>query len=147
MRIEDEIKSSFPDVYQKTMVNIYYTANWLNYKNAQLLKEYGLSIQQYNILRILRGAQKPCSILTLTQRMLDKSSNASRLVDKLKQKKLVSRVTNKQDRRAVLVSITDKGLELLKELDDKMKQFSKTICHISDEKLQELNMLLDELRN
>src|SRR5687768_15575147 len=111
MELEKEIQQSkFQNEYQKLLLNIIFTASWLNLRNTQRLKPYGISPQQYNILRILRGQYpKSATVTLLTERMLDKSSNASRLVEKLRMKQLLDRCEGPEDRRAVNVRITDKG--------------------------------------
>lgn len=122
MKIEDEIKQkSFSSPYQKMMLNIYFTSSWFGTQTARILKPYRLTLQQYNVLRILRGQHtKPASVGLIQERMLDKSSNASRLIDKLLLKKLVDRKTCPSDRRQMEIRITQKGLDLLAELDNKM---------------------------
>ena len=149
MKIEDEIKQPiFKNEYSKMVINIMFTSNWINQKVHCFLKEFDLSPQQFNILRILRG-QYPGSttITTIQERMLDKMSNASRLVEKLRIKGFVTRDTDDSDRRQVKVKITEAGLELLKKTDslnDKHNNFSDTI---TPEEAQTLNYLLDKLRD
>lgn len=148
MEIGKEIKQSkFKNEYQKLAINILYTSSWLNTKHSALLKPYGISSQQFNILRILRGQfPKPATVNLLIDRMLDKSSNASRLVEKLRQKKLVERATCPEDRRAVNVIITEKGLELLNQLDKEEGNLHKEMGHITEKEAGQLNNLLDKLR-
>src|SRR5471030_1407122 len=123
MRIDDEIQSSkFEDNYQKAIINIFYTEGWLsNFLRAEFEK-FNITQQQFNILRILRG-QYPCqaTVNLLKERMIDKMSDASRIVDRLVQKGLVSRCTNRKDRRAVDIRISDTGLEILGKLDIEFK--------------------------
>src|SRR5580704_15288280 len=115
MRIDDEIQSSkFEDNYHKAVININYTYSWLNNFLRERFEKYNLTRQQFNILRILRGQYpKPATVNLLKERMVDKMSDASRIVDRLVQKELVSRCTNTRDRRAVDVRISEKGLEIL----------------------------------
>lgn len=120
MSIETDIKQGTPfkSPHHRVVVNLIYTANWLTGNQTQLLKPSKITLQQYNVLRILRGQYpNPIKVSDITERMLDKMSNASRLVDKLVAKKLVLRTECPSDRRAVDVVITEKGLELLKQLD------------------------------
>lgn len=149
MRLEEEIvQKKFKSETQKAVVNIIFTSNWLNGIHHAYIKPFGLTQQQYNILRILRGqSPKPATIRLLTERMLDKMSNASRLVEKLRQKDLVERVICENDRRQVNVSITQKGLDLLKEMDGVMDGISNEFLGaITDEEALELNRILDKMR-
>lgn len=148
MEIGKEIKQSkFKSEHQKMLINILFTSNWLNAKHATGLKPYGISSQQYNLLRILRGQHpKPASVNLLIDRMLDKSSNASRLVEKLRLKKLVERTVCPEDRRAVNVIITQKGLDLLAELDKNEGGMLKELKNLSEKEAEQINFLLDKLR-
>ena len=112
MKIEEEIKQrSFKDVYHKVYINLIFTSGWLQEQQATIFKKYGLTLPQFNILRILRGQHpKPATLNLLIERMLDKTSNASRIVDKLEAKELVTRHQCPNDRRTVDIIITDKGL-------------------------------------
>jgi DNA-binding MarR family transcriptional regulator len=149
MKIEEEIQQGkFSSEFQKAHVNILFTAAWLNQESTKILKPYGISVQQFNILRILKGMNpKPATIKILTERMIDKMSNASRLVDKLEQKGLVTRTECDSDRRRVDVSITIKGLSLI---DDASKAMQETM-HVKAgtltiENARSLNELLDQIR-
>ena len=149
MKLEDEIKQSrFKDEYQKVGINILFTASWLNKINSEALKPYNISIQQFNILRILRGlGGKPASIKLLTERMIDKMSNASRLVDKLKAKGLVERVECPKDRRQVDILITDKGLVQVEKASEELESnLLDSLSNLSEPEAKNLNSLLDKLR-
>jgi DNA-binding MarR family transcriptional regulator len=148
MKIEEEIKQlKFKNVHQKAIINIIYTSNWLNQQHHKMLKPYGISIQQYNILRILKGQYpKPASVNLLIERMLDKMSNASRLVEKLKQKKLVERRECPDDRRQVDVIITNKGLDVLESIDTHMINLEKKYFTINEKEAETLSDILDKLR-
>jgi len=147
--IQEEIKTkSFLTAHHKVMVNLTYTHSWLQLKHVEWLKPYGLSIQQFNILRILRGQYPtPASVNLLIDRMVDKNSNASRLVEKLRIKELVIRKPNETDRRQVDIFITDDGLALLDKLDKKYIEFEKQFHHLSSDEADILSNLLDKLRN
>jgi len=148
MKIEDEIKQSrFKNDFHRLSVNLMYTHSWLHLKNQAHLKPFGITIQQYNILRILRG-QYPgtATVNLLIERMLDKMSNASRLVEKLRKKGLVQRNTCENDRRAVDVIITTQGLELLDEIEKCDKKWEKQFHVLSAQEVRTLNNLLDKLR-
>lgn len=148
MKIEDAIKQSkFKNEHQKVAINIFYTHGWLNSIHLSMFKKHGISPQQYNILRILRGQYpKPVTVNLLIERMLDKNSNASRLVEKLRLKNYAERTICKEDRRAVNVTITQKGLDLLKTLDSVDDDLQKKLGNISISEAKKLNSLLDKLR-
>ena len=148
MKLEDEIKQSkFRNEYHKLGVNIVYTANWLSLHHSKQCKEYDITPEQFNILRILRGQHpKPATVNLMIERMLNKMSNVSRLVEKLRKKGLVERQISKEDRRACDVLITKKGLDLLQELDKAEKEWHKRISHLSEAEAEKLNALLDKLR-
>ena len=148
MELEKEIhQTKFEHEYQKLMLNLIFTSNWLNLKHTQRLKPYGISPQQFNILRILRGQYPNSATVTLlTDRMLDKSSNASRLVEKLRQKGLVDRCICPEDRRAVNVKITQKGLDLLKTLDAQSDYMHRDLQQLTEEEARVVNQMLDRVR-
>ncbi len=148
MEIGKEIKQKkFKSEHQKMLINIFFTSSWLGSKHACTIKPYSISSQQFNILRILRGQYpKPATVNLLIDRMLDKNSNASRLVEKLRLKKLVERAVCCEDRRAVNVAITQKGLDLLIELDKQESAFIKELKTISEKEAEQINLLLDKLR-
>ena len=149
MKLEDEIQQKkFKSIEQKLMLNLIYTTNWLTAKQDSLFKDSDVTVQQYNVLRILRGQYPtPCSIKLIKERMLDRMSDTSRIVDKLFIKKLLERNECPNDRRSVNVIITDKGLELLKSLDyidELAKQNTKSLTQVE---INTLNDLLDKLRD
>ena len=148
MEIGKEIKQAkFKNEHQKMLINILFTSGWLSSVHACSLKPYGISSQQFNILRIRRGQHpKPATVNLLIERMLDKNSNASRLVEKLRLKKLVERATCPDDRRAVNVIITEKGLNLLAELDKQENTILKELKNLSEKEAEQLNTLLDKIR-
>ncbi len=148
MRIEDEIQQSkFESEDQKLYVNLLYTASWLNVRHNKFFKTYGLSAQQYNVLRILKGQfPKPGNVNLLRERMIDKESNTSRLVDKLVLKNYVTRKPNEDDRRQVDVYITDKGIALLEEISIYLNSEHSVLSKISDKEMKQINDLLDKLR-
>jgi len=151
MKIEEAIKQEkpFKDIQNKAMINLLYTASWLQTIMNLAIKPFNISIQQYNILRILKG-QHPysASIKLLQERMLDKMSNASRLVEKLYEKKLVDRVICPNDRRRVEVTILDEGLIVLENATIALDKILKEkINQFSNDDSQNLNDLLDKFRN
>jgi DNA-binding MarR family transcriptional regulator len=149
MKIEEEIQqSAFRSEYQKAYINLMFTSSRLQMAQSGLFKPFGVTLPQYNILRILRGQHpKPATVNLLIERMLDKTSNASRIVDKLEAKELVTRKQCPNDRRTVDVLITDKGLELLKEMDGLEEGKSIGLKNLTIEEAEELNRLLDKIRN
>ncbi len=149
MKIEEEIKQKhFQSEYQKAVLNIKVTASWLSgILNAQL-KPYGLSQEQYNVLRILRGQHpKPSTLGLITERMVDKMSNATRLVEKLRKSGLVTREVCAANRRKVDILITQEGLDLLSRLDPVMNSSLEQSKTLSNSELQKLNELLDRMRS
>jgi len=149
MDIEKEIGQSvsFKSDLQRAAVNILYTASWLNMKNTETLKPFALTPQQFNVLRILRGQHpKPSTINLLMQGMLDKSINASRLVDRLLEKGFVTRETNRQDKRAVDVYISQKGLDVLETIDKTVGLLESHLDHLTESEARMLSDLLDKLR-
>ena len=139
-----EINSSFQNQKVKALLNIKYTANWLDHIGNEILKPYKISEQQYNILRILRGAQNEITVTEVKERMIQKSPNTTRLMDKLCEKKLIDRKRCESDRRVVFTKINKKGLELLKSIN--MSEFDKHTNRLTESEAKLLNQLLDKLR-
>jgi len=148
MKLELEIQQSkFKNEYHKMLVNIIYTGHWIQNKVAARLKPFDITPQQFNILRILRGQHpKPARMHLLQERMLDNMSNASRLVERLKQKGLVDRKICKKDRRAVDVVITNAGLDLLDALDSTEKEWLSAFEIVNKDDVKKINQILDTLR-
>jgi DNA-binding MarR family transcriptional regulator len=147
--IEDAIKQpTFKTAAHRAQVNTIFTAAWLNQLTGQALKPFGLSLQQFNILRILRGrGGKPATVKLLTERMIDKMSNASRLVDKLKEKGFVERRECPTDRRRVDILITDAGLDMIERASEAVEASRTTaFSQLTDEEAVTLSHLLDKLR-
>ncbi|KDN54521.1 MarR family winged helix-turn-helix transcriptional regulator [Flavobacterium seoulense] len=150
MKIEDEIKSTVPlDLSKKVILNIMYTQNILGEKFNEVLKPYDLSGEQYNVLRILRGQKgNPANMCVLQERMIAKTSNTTRLVDKLLLKEFVTRNVCPDNRRKIEVLITQKGLNVLKELDPKVIEHENAFTsNLNTEELEQLNTLLEKYRN
>ncbi len=148
MKLSEEIKQKkFKSEYQKLAINLVYTANWLNYHHEKSCRKFGITSEQFNILRILRGQHpKPATVNLLIERMLNKTSNASRLVEKLRVKEMVARQTSENDRRACDVIITKKGLALLKQLDAVESEWNELLEPLSEAESKKMNQLLDKLR-
>lgn len=149
MKLEEELKmKQFESPHHRTLLNIMFTSSWLGDRMSGITKPYDISEQQYNVLRILRGQKgNPVNLMDIQQRMLHKTSNATRLVEKLRQKRLVERILCEQNRRKVEISITRKGLDLLAELDPilntKDVEMFKTL---NEKEAIMLGDLLDKLR-
>ena len=139
-----EINSTFPNERIKALLNVKFTANYFDTIGNNLLKPFNISEQQYNILRILRGAKKAITVKTVKERMVQKSPNSTRLMDKLCDKDLIERERCEHDRRVVYVKITKKGLSLLSEI--KMKDLDSYLTNISEKEAKMLNTLLDKFR-
>lgn len=148
MRIEEEIQSTnFEDNYHKVVINVSYTYGWLNNVLRCQFEKHKLTNQQFNVLRILRGQYpKPATVNLIKERMIDKMSDASRIVDRLVQKGLVSRCTNNKDRRAVDIRISEQGLEVLAKMDKEFKTKELLKNNLTEEEAVQLNDLLDKLR-
>lgn len=146
-RIDEELKSRFESEQQKAMLNVLFTANWFKSRQVELFKPFGISPQQYNILRILRGAKERVNMHCVKERMIDRSPNATRLTDKLIAKGLVERERCEEDRRVVYVRISKKGLELLSTIDKKNKLAQQQdIERLSEQDAAALNRALDAWR-
>ncbi len=149
MRLEDEIKQTkpFKDEFQKLILNINVTSSYMNALFAEKLKPMGITPHQYNVLRILKGCypESYCN-QEITQRMIDKASNATRIVDKLVEKKLVSRTENAQDRRLVNIKITQQGLELLDAFNPSSSEPYASLKALGEENARLMNAWLDQLR-
>jgi DNA-binding MarR family transcriptional regulator len=148
MSLENEINQhKFRNEYQKSAINIVYTYNWLTERMYKVFDQWEITSQQFNILRILRGAGEPLSTLQIRQRMLDRMSDTSRIVDRLVIKGLVKKSVCKNDRRLVDVVITDKGRKLLEQLDEYNDQLDDVMKNLTESEARTLNELLDKLRN
>jgi DNA-binding MarR family transcriptional regulator len=148
MSLENEINQhKFRSEYQKSAINIVYTYNWITEKMYKVFDQWDITSQQFNILRILRGAGQPLSTLQIRQRMLDKMSDTSRIVDRLVKKGLVKKSVCKMDRRLVDVIITEKGKKLLEKLDEYNDEMDKVISNLTEEEARTLNVLLDKIRS
>jgi MarR family 2-MHQ and catechol resistance regulon transcriptional repressor len=148
MGIDKDIhQNKFRNERHKAMINILFTYGWAVEKLKQFVSEEGITHQQFNILRILRGNHPtPLSTLSIRERMIDKMSDTSRIVDRLVSKGLVKKVICKKDRRLVDVSITDKGLKLLEKLDKRQDDMDGILSNLSEKEATNLSKLLDKIR-
>ncbi|MCX6174660.1 MAG: MarR family transcriptional regulator [Ignavibacteriales bacterium] len=149
MKLEQEIKQpKFRNEYHKLAVNVLYTNGWLVNLYSNLFSKHDITSNQYNILRILRGQYpNPATVNLLKERMLDKMSDASRLVERLRIKGFVKRDLSSKDRRCVDIIITEKGLHLLKEIDKLNDKHDSFLKNLSESEAKKLNNLLDKLRD
>lgn len=149
MKLEEEIKQEkFKSEHHKLMINLLFTSSWLQRMQLSLLRPYDLTPPQYNILRILRGAKgELLNLGEITSRMIDRSSNTSRLIDKLVIKKWVSRKTCPDDRRQSEICITKEGLNVLEQLDKPIDSITEQFHFLSVKETKEVNQFLDQLRN
>ena len=147
MKIDEILNTTIKSSQQRAIINIRYTSNYLNQKQNAFMAEYSLSMAQFNILRILRGANEPLSVNTVKERMLEKSPNSTRLIDKLIEKKLVERFRCDADKRILYIRITQNGLDLLTEIDEKLQGNPLFHSGLSDDEAEQLSNLLDKLRS
>lgn len=148
--IEEAIQQSrsFRNPYHKATVNLIYSGRWIINMHNELFNDFGLTIQQYNVLRILKGQYPRALTVKLIQlRMLDKASDASRVVEGLRKKGLVQRELNSEDRRRVDVIITQKGIQLLSSIEKRSEEMDRFLSNLNKEEIKVLNNLLDKIRS
>lgn len=148
MNIEKDLqqKKPFASHTQRAIVNLFFTSKFVETKLQSLHKKHGITMKQYNILRILKGAKEPISTQLIRQRMIDRMSDISRIVDRMIDKDLVSKCANCDDKRLVDISLTKKGSKLLKEIDPLEMNKKKILGSLNEKEAQELNKLLDKIR-
>ncbi len=149
MRLEDELRmEKFRTAQQRATLNILFTSTWIAEKTGECFKPFGISQEQYNVLRILKGQKgKPANLSTIQERMIHRMSNATRLVEKLKLKGYVNRVICEDNRRKVEITITEKGLELLEQIDPKLTHAEASLfTNLTDKEARDIGDLLDKLR-
>jgi DNA-binding MarR family transcriptional regulator len=139
-----DINSKFENSRVKALLNIIYTANWINSCQNEFFKPYGISPQQYNILRILNGAKEALNVQTIKDRMLERSPNTTRLMDKLCAKKLIERFSSEHDRRVVKIAITNEGKLLLDAIPKNLN--SSLLKNLEESEAEQLSNLLDKMR-
>ncbi|GAA4807855.1 MarR family transcriptional regulator [Litoribaculum gwangyangense] len=142
--ISTDINSKFPNNRVKALLNILYTANWISSCQNEFFKSYGISPQQYNILRILNGANQPLNVQIIKNRMIERSPNATRLMDKLYAKGYIDRLPCDHDRRVVKIVITPKGKDLLESIPNSFNK--ELIKNLTENEAEQLSNLLDKMR-
>ena len=148
MGLEEDIQQKkFRNEYQKAIINLLYTTGWIRERSRTVFESEDITAQQFNILRILRGSHpKPLSTQAIRERMLEKMSDTSRIVDRLIVKGLVKKVVCKSDRRLVDIQITEKGKKLLERIDPKEDELEEAMKNLSEKEATQLNSLLDKIR-
>lgn len=149
MKIEEAIQSKIDNAHVRAVVNIRYTSNWMSTIQNKFMSQFSLTMPQFNILRILRGAKEAITVNTVKQRMVEKSPNTTRLMDKLIDKGLIERERCSDDRRVVYVKISEEGLKLLSTIDKALQESGKEILvmeNLTEEEACQLSDLLDKLR-
>ena len=147
MKIEERVQANFSSEQQKVIINLRITSNVIAAYQQQFMDHFDLTMPQFNILRILRGAKGPINVNTVKERMIERSPNTTRLMDKLIDKGLIERIRCEQDRRVVYVNISESGQELLSHIDGTADFSHLTHPMISDEEAAQLSDLLDKLRD
>lgn len=148
-KIEDVLQSNkFRNEYHKAALNLMVAAQWVSNNGAEIFKKYQLTPQQYNVLRILRGRHpEPCTLLSVRERMIDKMSDVSRIVERLRLAGYVERSSCNEDRRAVDLKISEKGLQLLETMQVEEDKMDSVMKNLTVEEAKQLNELLDKLRD
>jgi DNA-binding MarR family transcriptional regulator len=150
MKLEEEIKQKkpIPSKYIRLMVNLIFTGSWSHEIANKHFKSFGVSNEQYNVLRILRGSYpKSLAVMDVQSRMVERSSNVTRLAAKLLDKKYITKINNPNNRRVVLLNITQSGLDLMASIDQVFPTIEKKMHNLSEEEAEQLNQLLDKLRS
>ena len=147
MEISKQILTKFKTPQQKAVVNLRYTSNWMLNKQNKYMSKFDISMAQFNILRILRGADTFLSVTTIKERMVEKSPNTTRLMDKLIEKKLIERIRNIDDKRIINIQITKDGLDLLSKIDTDFDSELTMLNNLTDSEAETLSLLLDKLRD
>jgi len=142
--LSKDINSKFANNKVKALLNILFTASWISNHQTLFFKPFGISPQQYNILRILNGAKQPLKVQTIKERMIERAPNATRLMDKLSAKHLISRIPCDNDRRVVHIAITDDGLKLLKAISKESRE--DLLKNLTEAEASQLSNLLDKIR-
>lgn len=146
MKIEEVLQTEFKSPHLKAVINVKYTSNFILTVSTKFMEQFGLSMPQFNILRILRGAGEELAVSVVKERMIEKSPNTTRLMDKLIDKELICRRRCKDDRRIVFVKISAKGEKLLTQIDKAMDTDHLFPVNLSDEEALLLSDLLDKMR-
>ena len=142
--LSKDINSKFENSRVKALLNIIYTANWITSNQNEFFKSYGISPQQYNILRILKGANEPLNVQTIKDRMLERSPNATRLMDKLCAKNYIERCPSEHDRRVVKIAITIEGKGFLDAIPNNFN--AALLKNLNEDEAEQLSNLLDKMR-
>lgn len=149
MRLEDALKTNkFESEKHKATLNLLYSTYWLKDHISSAMKENGITVEQFNVLRILKGMHpKDMCVKDIGSRMIEKSSNVPRIIDKLLLKQLVQRQPSAEDKRETMVSLTEKGIEVLQDANRLMSSTTNDIIGITDDEAEQLNALLEKFRS
>lgn len=149
MSVEKDLQQSKPFTTnrERAVVNVLFTSRYIETKLTKEYKRYGITLKQYNILRILRGAGKPISTQVIRERMIDRMSDISRIVDRMVDKGIATKRVNKQDKRLVDIEISEKGLNIVSEMNHLSAKLEEFIGSLTEEDAIQLNILLDKLRD
>ncbi len=149
MGIEKELNQTKPfrSEFQKATINLIYTHNWLSVQMKSFFKPHGITMQQYNVLRILKGANKPLSTSCIRERMIEKMADTSRLVERLSTKGWVKREESAEDKRMVDVTITPEGMEYILQLEGIDQHVENIYSNLTSDEATKLNRILDKLRS
>ena len=145
-KIDDEVKTNFPNNRQRFITNMIFTSNWFQNGVSDFLKPFGISLQQFNVLRILRGAKDWVTMNEIKELMIDKTPNTTRLSDKLLKKGFVERKRSDVDRRIVYMNITEAGLELLESIDKSAYDYMNFMEKLTEEEAETMSNILDRMR-
>jgi DNA-binding MarR family transcriptional regulator len=148
MNIEQELQMKrFESDEQKAHLNVLFTASWIRNRINQWLKDFDLTHEQFNVLRIIRGQKsKPVCVRDISERMIDRNSNTTRIIDKLEAKNLVRRTQSEEDRREMVIFLTDEGKEVLKKVDMSFRNANFRLTSLTNAEAQLLSALLDKMR-
>lgn len=145
---QDLVLKKFSTDIEKLIINIMFTSSWLSVNHSRLFRKYNLTNEQYNVLRILRGqCPNACSLTLVAERMIEKSSNCSRIIDKLVTKKLVTRELSNYDKRIIDITITEQGLQLLTSIDIPLSDYQSSLNLLNKDEIEQVNTILDKFRN
>lgn len=148
MKLEEALQTTkFESVQHKALLNVFYTSYWYRTHVSAVLKQYGLTSEQFNVMRILRGKHpEALCVKNIGSRMIEKSSNVPRIIDRMILKGYAIRTQSPEDRRETLVSLTEKGIEQLAKASEAMTKLSGEIVGLDNEQAAQLHELLEVLR-
>lgn len=149
MKIEDELKTNrFKNEQHKAILNIYFTSYWFKTLVTSALKPFGITPEQFNVMRILKGSEEtPLCVKSIAERMIERNSNVSRIIDKLESKAYIKKSNSEKDRREVTISLSSSGNEVLQNINQIIDSLQENSIHLEEHEAKELNQLLDKMRD